>query len=244
METNSNTSTGKKRLKEYLLEGLMIFVAVSMGFIAENVREKIDDTEKGNEYMFSMYQDLKADTSELNRIMKFKQNDIIFYDSLFYLLRDNRTKTNDIYYYLRILTRQNFFYRVDGTNKQLENAGGFRLVHNRTVVDSLNGYSRTYNELRDLQDLEQQTINIAKEKVFKIADGYVYDKMTESLHVKRLAESYPLLNFTCQDLNELHIQANALKRIRYSELNLMTNLQLKAKNLMLLLAEQYDIEGE
>ncbi len=33
------TPSVKKSLKEYLLEGLMIFVAVSMGFIAENIRE-------------------------------------------------------------------------------------------------------------------------------------------------------------------------------------------------------------
>ncbi len=194
--------------------------------------------------MFSMYQDLRADTSELNRIIEFKKDDIVHYDSLFYLLKENRTKTNDIYYYLRALPRQNFFYRVDGTNKQLENSGGFRLVNSRVVVDSLNQYTRTYNELRDLQDLEQQNINMIKEKVFKIADAYVYDKMTQTLTIKRLAESYPLLDFTSQDLNALHVPANAIKRIRLSEIELMKKLQMQAKNLMHLLNEQYDIESK
>ncbi len=32
MEENSSPEKRKKKLKEYLLEGLMIFVAVSMGF--------------------------------------------------------------------------------------------------------------------------------------------------------------------------------------------------------------------
>ena len=33
----------RKNWKEYLLEGIMIFVAVSMGFIAEQIREHIID---------------------------------------------------------------------------------------------------------------------------------------------------------------------------------------------------------
>jgi hypothetical protein len=242
MEVHHHPHVEKKSFKEYLLEGLMIFVAVSMGFIAENIREKIVENERGNEYMLSMHQDLKADTAELNRIIKYKQNDIIYYDSLFYLLKADRTKAIDIYFYLRILPRQNFFYRVDGTNKQLENAGGFRLIHDRAVIDSLHAYTRTYNELKDLENLEQETINMVKEKAFKIADGYVYDKMTQTLDVKRLTELYPLLNFTYEDLNAFHIVANALKRIRFSELNLMDKLQLQAKNLMLLLNKEYHLK--
>src|ERR1700739_4752182 len=34
-----------KRWKEYLLEGFMIFIAVMMGFIAENIRENINNHE-------------------------------------------------------------------------------------------------------------------------------------------------------------------------------------------------------
>jgi hypothetical protein len=33
----------RKKFKEYLLEFVMIFLAVTMGFIAENVREGIGD---------------------------------------------------------------------------------------------------------------------------------------------------------------------------------------------------------
>jgi excinuclease UvrABC helicase subunit UvrB len=35
-----------KNLKEYLLEGLMIFLAVMLGFIAENIREDLAQNQK------------------------------------------------------------------------------------------------------------------------------------------------------------------------------------------------------
>ena len=36
-----------KPWKEYLLEGLMIFIAVTLGFFAENLREHISDSQQG-----------------------------------------------------------------------------------------------------------------------------------------------------------------------------------------------------
>ena len=215
-----------------------------MGFIAENVREHIADNNKGKEYMHSMYQDLKADTLELNRIIQYKTADIIYFDSLFYLFQSKTFKANtrDVYYYMRIMPRQNFFYRVDGTNKQLENAGGYRLVNKRAIVDSLHAYTRIYNELKDLENLEQENANLLRTKIFKICDGFVFDKMIEGENIKRLSENFPLLQFTDENLNEFHIAANSLKRGRMFENILMKLLQRKAKNLMHLIADEYGQE--
>src|SRR5689334_23460696 len=41
MEVHHHPQVEKKNLKEYLLEGLMIFVAVTLGFFAETIREHI-----------------------------------------------------------------------------------------------------------------------------------------------------------------------------------------------------------
>ena len=53
----------KKKFKEYLLEFVMIFLAVTMGFIAENVREGISDREKERHYVESLVNNLKDDTA-------------------------------------------------------------------------------------------------------------------------------------------------------------------------------------
>jgi hypothetical protein len=58
----------KKNWKEYILEGLMIFVAVMMGFVAENIREAITNQEHVKELVSQLVQDLKSDTAQLNKI--------------------------------------------------------------------------------------------------------------------------------------------------------------------------------
>src|SRR5882757_1726159 len=54
-----------KPWKEYLLEGFMIFVAVTMGFFAETIREGISDRSKGHEYIRSFVEDMQRDTTTL-----------------------------------------------------------------------------------------------------------------------------------------------------------------------------------
>jgi hypothetical protein len=56
----------KKPWKEYLLEGVMIFLAVTMGFFAESLREHIANNEKEKEIVASLVRDLKKDTATLN----------------------------------------------------------------------------------------------------------------------------------------------------------------------------------
>jgi hypothetical protein len=58
-----------KPWKEYLLEGLMIFLAVTMGFFAESLREHLANKEKENQIVASLVRDVKKDTTILNDLI-------------------------------------------------------------------------------------------------------------------------------------------------------------------------------
>lgn len=55
----------KKNYKEYFLEFLMIFLAVTLGFFAEGLRENITNHHREKQYMRSMVDDLKKDTTAI-----------------------------------------------------------------------------------------------------------------------------------------------------------------------------------
>jgi hypothetical protein len=61
--------THKKKWGEYLLEFLMLFLAVFLGFIAENFRERAVEGKKEKEYIKSIVEDLKTDSTNLNFII-------------------------------------------------------------------------------------------------------------------------------------------------------------------------------
>ena len=62
----------RKKFKEYFLEFLMIFLAVTIGFFAESLRERLVNNEKEKNYMESMIKDLKKDTATANGTLAFQ----------------------------------------------------------------------------------------------------------------------------------------------------------------------------
>ena len=72
-----------KKWKEYFLEFLMIFLAVTMGFFAENIREYFAEKRQEREYVQSMINDLKADTAYIAGYIKANNESVLAYsDSL------------------------------------------------------------------------------------------------------------------------------------------------------------------
>jgi hypothetical protein len=65
MEVHHHPHVEKKGVKEYFFEFLMIFLAVTLGFIAENIREKISEHKRAKIYAGTLVNDLQADTSAL-----------------------------------------------------------------------------------------------------------------------------------------------------------------------------------
>lgn len=52
-----------KKWKDYLLEFIMIFLAVFLGFVAENIREHIVEQNRATQYAELLITDLKNDTA-------------------------------------------------------------------------------------------------------------------------------------------------------------------------------------
>ncbi len=82
MEVHHHPNVEKKNFKEYLLEFLMIFLAVTMGFFAESIRENLADHSKEKEYIQSMIADLKNDTSMLRDVIDLKMRRVSGMDAL------------------------------------------------------------------------------------------------------------------------------------------------------------------
>ena len=91
----------KKKWAEYLLEFFMLFLAVYLGFVAENMRETIVNKEKAHHYIQNMVADLKADTAYLNFSIYYQQLWSEHLDSAFQIPIDRLKDINsqDTFYY-------------------------------------------------------------------------------------------------------------------------------------------------
>ena len=145
MEVHHHPHVGKKELKEYLLEGLMIFLAVSMGFIAENIRESITKHEKEKILIESLILNLKADTATLNTNIQrnLRKNDL--FDSLLSLankdLKDPQVRYNFYTYFIKGTT-MSLFLPSDAAMTQIKTDGGLSLISKHGVLDSILNYDK------------------------------------------------------------------------------------------------------
>ena len=162
--------THKKKWGEYILEFLMLFLAVFLGFVAENIREHKVEKERGIRYVSSFCEDLKKDTASLTILIndytrKVEKLNLISacYDSLSLKLPCNTCLTE------LFINSQYFwgFIVSDGTMQQLKNAGGLRLL-NSADADSVSTYDfmvKSYKteETTLMQETQNSVRNIMAE---------------------------------------------------------------------------------
>ena len=106
----------EKKFKHYLFEFFMLFLAVTLGFFVENIREHLVENNKEKEYIRSIVEDIKQDISQLDTLIKQRKNKDRQLDSLLYLLNYTNPNEhgNDIYYYARWAPRTYRFYQSSG----------------------------------------------------------------------------------------------------------------------------------
>ncbi|HWZ15406.1 MAG TPA: hypothetical protein VNW95_09230 [Mucilaginibacter sp.] len=179
-----------KPWKEYLLEGLMIFLAVTMGFFAESIREGISDRSKEHEYVISMIEDARTDTANIHIAISQNLMRIAALDSLSDLLygyKSNGGYDFKIYIYFRQGLVHPFFVSLtERTFTQLKNAGGMRLIHNKAAADSIIAYDDSDKKLANQQSYYERYLNESAEFGMTIFN-FKYYKL--SSRGKRLSSS-------------------------------------------------------
>src|ERR1700694_595421 len=135
--------THKKKWFEYFVEFLMLFLAVFLGFVAENIREEAVDKHREKQYMQSFVYDLKNDTANLNEGFPRKDGRLKAIDSVFLYFQTNPNTDiipGSVLRFMRRTEWDRHYRRNSTTIDQLKNAGGLRLIQKNHIADSIAAY--------------------------------------------------------------------------------------------------------
>jgi hypothetical protein len=134
----------RKPFKEYFLEFLMIFLAVTMGFFAESYREHLADKEKEKQSIESLIQCLASDTTQLKVIIHANTKVVGHLDSLIFLKNANLNITENKRKFLShsiVGFNEDWYFRTnDAALQQLKSSGTLRLIHKQNIIDSIFEY--------------------------------------------------------------------------------------------------------
>lgn len=216
------TKTKKSSWKKYAMEFLMVFAAITLGFFAENQRERWSETARGVQYAQRLVEDLDLDSirmeevkanytvkeQQINTLIPLMQAGIgeqAFLDSLFgyYTLPGERSLVNTINFVENLATRDEL------------KSGNMRLIRSDSIVRHLSSY-------------------VSKEQVFMIIQTRYREKRIELREL--IEEVYDMPRFGLDRLQGkrpeaqlLPLDSNKLRQVA----NVVVHLQGMLKDLEL-----------
>ena len=158
---------------------------------------------------------------------------------------DIKQPANRIYMYLRGITRSSGgrLYPNDRTIVQLRNAGGMRLIKNKSVSDSMVGYYRTIDIIQFLTDEGLNNRRLLRERYMPLLNARDFIKVLDSTNsIVNVPENLYLRKADPDIINECLIE---IDRIRTLNLALATRIQLlkeKAGRIKKFIKEEYHLK--
>ena len=172
MEVHHHPKVEKKNFKEYFLEFIMIFLAVTMGFIAENIREHFTETKIAHQNLEAYRNDLlqhqeyyKETITDFNKILPI-------YDSLVAIFYEKKENT-ELPIVSRLILKGTLNYVITintPTYAQLISSGSLRFLENKDLKASMANYQGQINSYINYNDRIINLINGQSIEIGKIVD--------------------------------------------------------------------------
>ena len=154
-----------KKWKEYITEFLMLFLAVSLGFMAENIREHQIEKHREIAYLQNVHEDLKLDLINIDNVINSNTIRLQAMDTLFTIINNNTITNEDVYYYIRNLALRATFESSHVGLDQIKSAGGLRMVKNPEIISGIQEYERALDALDKLENVRERTLEQARFKM-------------------------------------------------------------------------------
>jgi hypothetical protein len=232
-----------KPWKEYLIEGLMIFIAVMMGFIAENIREDITNREHVHQLTAQLVRDLKVDIAELDTIHNFQALILKKNDTLFTLLQQPLAKA-DTKKIQRLIENSHSMYPFHpslGAIAAIKNEMHLKQLANAEMISYIARYEGHIELIKTVQDISLQYQRLYLDPFLRT--HFKPANMAAAFNHSPIPDAQ-MRNLKQEDLTQLAADM-VLIRVVSNEL-IVNNGRLKndAVNLLKYVTKQYHLEDE
>jgi len=197
MEVHHSHHSGghRKNWKEYITEFIMLFAAVTLGFFAENLREHQIEKNREIQFLQNIHYDLEQDLREIEITTAFNIEKQLMNDSLVmeYQAKGYQSNLPRFYYLVKNAIIRKFFDHSSSGFTQLKNAGGLRLVEDKSIIQKIIGIENTVMIVESLQESMDQNLLLLRDELNSILDPVTNNKMNRSQNLMNRTRPYLLL---------------------------------------------------
>jgi hypothetical protein len=228
-ENQPNRFSPKKKWYVYFIDFIMLFVAVTLGFYAENVRDQQSEKNREISYLKNIHEDLLVDINRFEFVISSNNSRLSLLDSLHMEINKANPDLPSLYYYIRNLALRTTFESSHLGLDQIKSSGGFRLIQNAKIIAGIQDYERGLNSAMKLEEVREHSLEQARFKIAIVFDAGTLYQMTKNQNMyggemevrfKRPAYAAPFVVGDRETFNEL---------INYVNIGLNTNLYLNLR---------------
>jgi len=231
----------------------MLFLAVSLGFYAENTRESMLHKKEMKTQLNSMLSDLQSDISLFDSVATRNSHSAQMADSLVELLHSDITNTTEIYFAARTVTANvGYYYTNSKSFDQLKVAGLLRYIRNKDLLDSIGTYYASIQWLANQIELLRLKLDEIHKGNTLLFDSYVFHQMMMNIKViaatavggQRTNISKPLvkpslLSTDAKDINTVSLNYHYYSSTMKFYVRNAIALQNRAKGLIEMIKKEY-----
>ncbi len=239
--------SGFKNLKQYVLEFLMIFLAVTLGFFADSLREYYSDRKKESEYMQFMVKEMRTDSLQLDRVLSDTASATNLQRLSILILNGDysQEKMREMYFLSLSATRFSGVIFNRNTLGQLKNTGAMRLIHNREVVDSLNKLDNLISAAEiQMSEMFKQSHNYVSELGSFFDHSYYFSEGEALNNFEEAMSRQPSIEFLTKDkarLMNFGFQIGLQAGAAYQYHMMLREIYTYQNNLIPFLEEKYNL---
>jgi hypothetical protein len=255
MEIHHHPHVEKKNFKEYFLEFLMIFLAVTMGFFAENIRENYVEHKSAREYASLLIEDLATDTVELTNDARVLNLIITGGDSLGNLLSSDPKSIvgGKLYYYEYLSSARLNFITHDATLQQLKSSGALRYLGDTSLIRKIMNYEESVKiiylgqnrfepQKTENWDLVQKAFDQSCfNSLDSLSDFAINFRVNDERAMRFMNNNYPLLSYDKALLQQLRNWAYTSSRNYRVQIQIFSAARLQAIIAIAALKKEYNL---
>ena len=137
-------------------EIILVVIGILIALSINNWNQKKTERKIEHEYIVSLIEDAKTDLFNFENAIALNEKRANYLDSLsslcFNYHAENGNDPQFIIYYMNCLKRPDFVAQTDRTLSQLKNAGGMRLIQDKTKINAIVTYEESFERLYNQQN--------------------------------------------------------------------------------------------
>ena len=243
MEVHHHPHVEKKNFKEYFLEFVMIFLAVTLGFLAESIREHISDSGHAKLLTEQLVKDLKTDTLDLQRVIDFNLQYQKTIDTLFFELQKPVATANTKYIQQLIFNAYSvkLFNPSTGAISAIEKELNIKQFSASDLPEMLTNYQSKINTAKQGEDL---ILRLVEQTVEPFIYAHISPQNAYSVSEKdSLVKNATIRNLKQDDIAELSVKLEIINAIVSGRIQGSRGMKSYAEKIMQYTIKQYHLKN-